>query len=94
MNIDIQSQEVPAGAVGDGAFSINQQSGGGPRGMPPGSIYLYVFEQPPTPEKGLAALHRTRERLWCGRPGCPRGSGARGRRDARTTNLAESRKSA
>lgn len=44
MNIDIQSQEVPAGAVRDGTFSVNQRSGGGPHGMPPGSIYLYVFE--------------------------------------------------
>ena len=29
-------------------------------------------------------------RLWCGRPGCPKGWAQEGRRDARTTNLAES----
>jgi hypothetical protein len=27
-----------------GTFVVNERSGGGARGMPPGSIYLYVFE--------------------------------------------------
>jgi hypothetical protein len=44
MNIEIRSQDVPAGALGDGTLAVNEQSGGGPHGMPPGSIYLYVFE--------------------------------------------------
>jgi hypothetical protein len=44
MNIEIHNQEVPAAALGDGTFSVNEQSGGGSHGMPPGSIFLYVFE--------------------------------------------------
>ena len=44
MNIEIRSQDVPAGALEDGTFSVNELSGGGPHGMPPGSIYVYVFE--------------------------------------------------
>jgi hypothetical protein len=44
MTIEIQSQDVPAAALKDGALAVNEQSGGGPRGMPPGSIFLYVFE--------------------------------------------------
>ncbi len=44
MNVEIQSQEVPAAALSEGVFSVNDRSGGGPHGMPPGSIYLYVFE--------------------------------------------------
>jgi hypothetical protein len=44
MNVEIRSQDVLAGALGDGTLAVNEQSGGGPGGMPPGSIYLYVFE--------------------------------------------------
>ena len=44
MNIEIQSQEVPASELGEGKFAVNERSGGGPGGVPPGSIYLYVFE--------------------------------------------------
>jgi hypothetical protein len=44
MDVEIHSQDVPVGALSDGVFSVNEQSGGGPRGLPPGSIYLYVFD--------------------------------------------------
>ncbi len=44
MNIDIQSKELPATVVNSGSLAVNEQSGGGKNGMPPGSIYLYVFE--------------------------------------------------
>jgi hypothetical protein len=44
MNVAIRSQDVPAGALGDGTLAVNVPSGGGPDGMPPGSIFLYVFE--------------------------------------------------
>lgn len=44
MNIDIRSKELPAAVVNGGALAVSEQSGGGPRGMPPGSIFLYVFE--------------------------------------------------
>jgi hypothetical protein len=47
MDIDIRSQEVPAAALADGTFSVGTRTGGGPRGMPPGSVYLYVFEAAP-----------------------------------------------
>jgi len=43
-NIAIQSKEIPAGAVEKGVFTVNEQTGGGKGGLPPGSIYLYVFE--------------------------------------------------
>jgi hypothetical protein len=42
-NIAIQSKEIPAGAVEKGVFSVNGETGGDKGGMPPGSIYLYVF---------------------------------------------------
>jgi hypothetical protein len=42
--IEIQSQDVPPAALGGGALTVNEASGGGPHGMPPGSIFLYVFE--------------------------------------------------
>ena len=44
MNISIQSQDVPVAALKDGAFAVNGQTGGGKGGLPPGSVYLYVFE--------------------------------------------------
>ncbi len=44
MNIDIQTQEVPAAALEKGALAVNERTGGSKDGMPPGSIYLYVFE--------------------------------------------------
>ena len=44
MSVEIQSQEVPGAAFTDGTFPVNSQTGGGPRGMPPGSVYVYVFE--------------------------------------------------
>jgi hypothetical protein len=44
MTIDVQSRDVLASALAEGAFSINEPTGGGARGMPPGSIFLYIFE--------------------------------------------------
>jgi hypothetical protein len=44
MTIDIQSQDVPAAALDAGTFTVNERTGGARGGMPPGSIYLYVFE--------------------------------------------------
>jgi hypothetical protein len=44
MTIDLQTQEVPAAALEKGTFAVNERTGGGKGGMPPGSIYLYVFE--------------------------------------------------
>jgi hypothetical protein len=42
-NVVITSKEVPVTAWKDG-FAINASTGGGPGGLPPGAIYLYVFE--------------------------------------------------
>ncbi len=44
MNVSIQSQPVPASALKAGVFAVNAETGGLAGGMPPGSIYLYVFE--------------------------------------------------
>ena len=44
MNISIQSKDVPAAALQGGTFAVNEQTGGGKDGMPPGSIFCYVFE--------------------------------------------------
>ena len=44
MNITLQSQDVPADALAGGTFKVDGRTGGGPGGMPPGSIFLYVFE--------------------------------------------------
>ncbi len=44
MTIEIQSQDVPSAEMHEGTFSVNERTGGGARGMPPGSIYLYVFD--------------------------------------------------
>lgn len=39
-----QTQTIPAAALRDGVFSIGPPTGGSAHGMPPGSIFLYVFE--------------------------------------------------
>ena len=39
-----QTQDIPARTLNDGTFVINDQTGGSKRGIPPGSILLYVFE--------------------------------------------------
>lgn len=39
-----QTQDIPARALNDGTFVINDQTGGSSNGIPPGSILLYVFE--------------------------------------------------
>lgn len=44
MNIAIQTQNVPVTTMKDGSFAVNEAAGGDKNGMPPGSIYLYVFE--------------------------------------------------
>ncbi|MCX7045382.1 MAG: hypothetical protein NTX50_07870, partial [Candidatus Sumerlaeota bacterium] len=44
MNINIQSKDIPASAVNGGILAINEQSGGGKGGIPPGSIFLYVID--------------------------------------------------
>ena len=44
LNIDIQSQDIPAEAIENDAIAVNDKTGGIKGGMPPGSIYLYVFE--------------------------------------------------
>lgn len=48
MNVKPGSSAVPAEAVHDGVLEINQASGGVQGGMPPGSIYLYVFNDTST----------------------------------------------
>jgi len=44
MNIAIQSQDVPASALDKGTLVVGEATGGVQGGMPPGSIFLYVFE--------------------------------------------------
>ncbi len=44
MKIDIQSKDLLPTVVSAGTMMVNALSGGGPNGMPPGSIFAYVFE--------------------------------------------------
>ena len=44
MNIALETQEIPAGALDKQSLTIAERTGGGKDGLPPGSIYLYVFE--------------------------------------------------
>ena len=44
LNIALQSQDVSPAALQNGAFAINGGTGGGKGGLPPGSVFLYVFE--------------------------------------------------
>jgi hypothetical protein len=46
MSLRIESQEIPPTKLDAGGklFMIDQETGGGKGGMPPGSVYLYVFE--------------------------------------------------
>jgi len=44
MKVDIQSKDLPATVVSGGTMIVNEQSGGSLHGMPPGSIFAYVFE--------------------------------------------------
>jgi hypothetical protein len=46
MNIDIESQSIPAAALADRVFRIDGLTGGTASGMPSGSVYLYVFHVP------------------------------------------------
>jgi Putative Ig domain len=40
-----QTADIPAASIdSEGSFSVNPASGGGQGGLPPGSIFLYVFE--------------------------------------------------
>jgi hypothetical protein len=45
LNIKPESKPVEAGTLSGGTFVVNERTGGGPGGLPPGSIFLYVFEQ-------------------------------------------------
>jgi hypothetical protein len=48
-------EEIPADSLQGGVFSITDRSGGHKTGMPPGSIYLYVFDAlPPHPHPSPA----------------------------------------
>ena len=42
--IAIESIPVPAKALHDGRFEVSSETGGLENGLPPGSVYLYVFE--------------------------------------------------
>jgi hypothetical protein len=42
-NIAIHSSEIPLSAYGN-PFRINAETGGGADGMPPGTVFLYLFE--------------------------------------------------
>ena len=44
LNVAPESRDVPAAALSDGTFVVNEQTGGGKGGLPAGSILLYVFE--------------------------------------------------
>ena len=44
MNIEIEKVDIDATTLTSNTFTINETTGGGESGMPPGSIYLYVFE--------------------------------------------------
>jgi hypothetical protein len=39
-----QSQDLPPATVAGGTFTLNAPTGAAPTGLPPGSIFLYVFE--------------------------------------------------
>jgi hypothetical protein len=40
----IHSSEIPVSAYRNG-LQINEETGGGQEGMPPSTVYLYVFER-------------------------------------------------
>ncbi len=43
-NVKLVLQPIPTSALKDGAVQINAVTGGGPRGIPPGIAFVYVFE--------------------------------------------------
>lgn len=43
-NVSVQSQDLPPDALHKGTWLVNDKTGGGPGGMPPGTVFLYVFE--------------------------------------------------
>jgi len=45
MNIKPESKTIDASTLSHGTFVVNERTGGGERGLPPGSIFLYVFEE-------------------------------------------------
>ena len=47
--IRLESAEIPAAALRDGALVLDERTGAAKGGMPPGSIYLYVFEETAKP---------------------------------------------
>jgi len=46
MNIQVESQSIPPARLNaeNKTFLLDESTGGGKSGLPPGSIYLYVFE--------------------------------------------------
>jgi len=42
--IKIVAQKLPASAVANGVFKINETTGGNKQGLPPGTVFMYVFE--------------------------------------------------
>ncbi len=44
LNVTLQSRDLPVSAPRNGTLAIDEQSGGTRGGMPPGSIFAYVFE--------------------------------------------------
>lgn len=44
MKVAIQSEDVPAAALAGGVFAVSEKTGGAKGGLPPGSIFLYIFE--------------------------------------------------
>jgi hypothetical protein len=42
--IKLVEQTIPASAVRDGLLEINETTGGGKKGIPPGTAFTYVFE--------------------------------------------------
>jgi hypothetical protein len=43
-NVQLESVELPSSVLATGTLAINKQSGGSERGMPPGGIFLYLFQ--------------------------------------------------
>ena len=43
MNVAMVSVDIPPAALERGAFAVNERTGGGTGGLPPGSIFCYEF---------------------------------------------------
>jgi hypothetical protein len=42
--VKLESVDVDAAALRDGAFAVDERTGGESGGMPPGTVHVYVFE--------------------------------------------------